>query len=156
MKIETYIYETCMLQEADDPMDFIGFTRAYEWAVWHMEFRQGDRHIYMSDLAPLITTIRGGVAWEHFRDMPVSFKNGNIILGGNDRILRQLKTLVECQDDLTVDEFYWEFEEIHPWKDGNGRVGSILWNYKNGTLTNPVHPPQRSTWSPLSAVNAEH
>lgn len=39
------------------------------------------------------------------------------------------------------DEFYFNFEEIHPFVDGNGRTGKILYNYLLGTLDNPVMPP---------------
>jgi len=39
------------------------------------------------------------------------------------------------------DEFYFHYEEIHPFRDGNGRTGKILYNYLNGTLDNPIMPP---------------
>lgn len=39
------------------------------------------------------------------------------------------------------DEFYFEYENIHPFVDGNGRTGKILYNYLLGTLENPVLPP---------------
>lgn len=39
------------------------------------------------------------------------------------------------------DMFYYHYEDIHPFRDGNGRSGKILYNYLKGTLENPVMPP---------------
>lgn len=39
------------------------------------------------------------------------------------------------------DQFYYEYENIHPFRDGNGRSGKILYNYLLGTLENPQMPP---------------
>lgn len=39
------------------------------------------------------------------------------------------------------DQFYFEYENIHPFVDGNGRSGKILYNYLRGTLDKPVMPP---------------
>lgn len=36
---------------------------------------------------------------------------------------------------------YYKFEEIHPFRDGNGRTGKILYNFVRGTLTKPEFPP---------------
>lgn len=38
-------------------------------------------------------------------------------------------------------EFYHRFEEIHPFVDGNGRTGKVLLNWLNGSLLDPVFPP---------------
>lgn len=38
-------------------------------------------------------------------------------------------------------EAYREFEEIHPFIDGNGRTGKIILNWVNGTLLDPIFPP---------------
>lgn len=54
---------------------------------------------------------------------------------------RALAALIAELDHLDPERGYREFEEIHPFWDGNGRVGSLLWNWLNGTLERPEHPP---------------
>lgn len=89
----------------------------------------------------LIVNLARDVNNDHFlsfRTIPVTFRNGDKGLD-DSLIVRALTNLVES--DLGPVDFYREFEWIHPFIDGNGRVGSILYNWKVGTLNEPTAPP---------------
>ena len=81
---------------------------------------------------------------------PVKNKNGfrhcAIWVGDMEKlhpslIREALSQLVQQQDSYEAFDFYREFERIHPFIDGNGRVGKILLNWKLGRLHYPVFPP---------------
>lgn len=54
---------------------------------------------------------------------------------------RRVQELLKSQTTPTAaDVWYKEFEDIHPFVDGNGRTGKILYNWLNGTLKVPTIP----------------
>lgn len=60
-----------------------------------------------------------------------------------------LRTFINHGQNLTAEEGYIEFERIHPFTDGNGRVGAILYNIFRNTLEDPIFPPKfPNTWTP--------
>jgi len=50
-----------------------------------------------------------------------------------------LKSMLEHWKDMSPDQRYYEFETIHPFIDGNGRTGKILYNWES--LERPTMPP---------------
>lgn len=76
-----------------------------------------------------------------FRTTPVTFANGGTAAPASEvpRLIAQLCTL---GDSLTADEWIKEFLWIHPFTDGNGRTGWVLYNLIAGTLDSPVALPK--------------
>lgn len=50
-------------------------------------------------------------------------------------------SLIENMPRLSAKEFFFEYENVHPFVDGNGRTGAVIFNWLRGSLNEPVWPP---------------
>lgn len=91
----------------------------------------------IKDLGMLVEPIKNT---DGFRRVPVYF-DGFVSALPPTQIEPALTSLLTIGIDLPPTAWYKEFEEIHPFIDGNGRVGSLLFNLKNGTIDKPIAPP---------------
>lgn len=112
---------------------------AYMVAAWEYMDDVRDIEITSTTVERLGQFVEPHVNQKGYRVVPVTVSGS--VSGSYQFIPRQIDNLCEAinEDRLTAAEAYQEFEEIHPFKDGNGRVGSIIYNWMRGG--NPKTPP---------------
>lgn len=141
--VKDWCYAECERQHAVTPRDISGM-----WTAWLYAKAVSERvdstidesvirvlGMYVDDAAN-----PGG----RFRTGPAVFMNGGTALPANriEDMLARLLYAWEANGGMTPDIFYQELMYIHPFKDGNGRVGALVYNILNGTIDNPVTPPE--------------
>jgi len=99
---------------------------------------------FVKDLGFLVEPKKNQNGWRRVGVFFTSFVHHSMKEAATpDQIQRLIENLVMALHDGRVDagEFYKEFELIHPFLDGNGRVGVILFNFINGTVDVPKPAP---------------
>lgn len=117
----------------------IGFSRVVNMLqAWDMAiYRCWIPHPTISDI------LRLGYLVEPCKNLEHSFRKhevrvGNYIAPLSSDVSTLMEEFVKNMHEMTPDEAYLRFEHIHPFVDGNGRVGKIIWNWINNTLNEPI------------------
>lgn len=115
--------------------------RMYD-AYWHLirsRRRAPDKRLNRYEIEILGVMVEPERNLNGFRTTPVIFANGNKGAPANTIVeaLTRLCDVAQPTDDPL--EFYRQLMMIHPFADGNGRVGAIIYNWNQ--LANPDIPP---------------
>jgi hypothetical protein len=83
--------------------------------------------------------IMGGGATHHWQVVPQAVER---LFEIADFSWLTLETDAEVYDNHDAKEFCRQLMIIHPWADGNGRTGAVLYNWLTRQLSHPVPMPE--------------
>lgn len=125
-------------RQGDGPAFVQGMVRAWALCARAAEWEQGPSLFFVQELNAAIRMVNTA----NFRQVPVTFTNTISSAPSHHDVPRLMAQLWENMDDITVEEFCYEFLRIHPFVDGNGRCAVLLYNLLNGTIHKPVPMPE--------------
>ena len=122
--------EQCHLQHATSPEQIEGMRSAFARAK-EVAFTQAEAQVTPRGIESLVRQLGSFIEPSRahtWRSTPVTFRSGD--RGEEPDIIPHAMAVwaeAVAEGNLSPVEQYYHFEKIHPFEDGNGRVGHCLW-----------------------------
>lgn len=128
-------------RQGDGPLMVPRMMKAYEVARDHANAMGG----YFKPTAHIILEIAAevhGLNVNGFRQQKIKIRNGDILPVCDFE--RALNLLADAWDEGEIldDEWYYRFQQLHPFLDGNGRTGQIVWHFLDPIRLGFERPPR--------------
>lgn len=166
--IDGYIHDEIIRQGHDPRVEEDGGRRIRQMrAAWDYAKQNAHRQPTLEDIQQIasliepennqpgkfrgVNVIVGNHVPPHFQDVPreMEMLSGTVsavkphdpTCGGGESRTDYYRTSGYGHSHATPDDFYVAFQDIHPFSDGNGRTGKVIYNWLNQSLDNPVLMP---------------
>lgn len=149
-KVEAYIKEEVSRQghDVNDPLDG-GLRVQWMKTAWNWAYERS-LHQKRPGLCDIIEV--GRRVEPHFNACGIRkcrVRVGPRLCPDPEDLPRLLDNLIENGVVLQPLEWYKEFELIHPFRDGNGRAGKILYSWIGQCMDDPKFPPNDLFGDPI-------
>lgn len=165
LNVIRYCAEECVRQGKQDPMSTYHMCNAWDYAgnnIVNPKWPYNQNKITNEFIEHIGMLVEPEANASGFRHIPIFVGNAfqSVEKAPWERVPALLNALIAAYYDpdhplesmilgeghyahakTAEDVFYYEFENIHPFRDGNGRTGKILYNYLLGRMNDPIMPP---------------